>query len=105
MPEPENESAISIAEAARLPEYVLDGAAAAFTTVRSHMTRGVLTKAGSRVYLESWRRGGRVVTSRAAVARFHARLTHGGTPADQLTPSQTKHAHERADRRLAAAGI
>ena len=88
----DQEQAIRIAEAARHPLYRMNGKPAAYTTVRDHMLRGVLTKGGKCLHLEWRRRGAQYVTTNEAIVRFHERLTHG-LDADQPTPTEMKRAH------------
>lgn len=90
------EKPISLSKAAQIYDKHL-------STVHRWRLRGV-----NGIRLETWRIGGRRVTSRAALARFHARVTAAAD--GQPTPStESNKAREqwrqRVEAQLAAEGI
>jgi hypothetical protein len=103
------ENLISLAEAARsLPSSNrangLDPA-----TVWRWIKNGVRARDGSTVKLDAVRIGGRLVTSRQAIARFTDALNDQPTDAKKKpktrTPTKRRAASERAAQRLERAGV
>ena len=97
-----------------LPSYRGDAEHADKVTVFRHITKGARDRSGRIVKLEAARFGGMWLTSKAALARFMARLTGAteevsgnseSTAKNKPRPaSQRAKAAEAAGRRLAAAG-
>lgn len=72
---------LSLSRAARVcTELHLDGRPPSVAAMSRWASRGRLSVTGRRVRLRTWRVGGRLATSRAAVAEFLAALNNEATP-------------------------
>jgi hypothetical protein len=99
----ETETIITIGEACRA--FPPNGASDA--TVARWIQKGVKVKAlGIFVKLETFKSGGRRLTSREAIARFIAAQNADDVPADAaITPAQRRRQAQAAQRALQEAGL
>jgi hypothetical protein len=86
---PTGEKPMTFADvAARLPA-ARTGRPTDPNVVRRWMSRGIVGPAGSRVRLETWRIGGKIVTTLEAVARFFAAIQRPTPPDARSTATQS----------------
>ena len=89
------ESRLSLAKAAR-HERLHPG------TLWRWIRDGILDRAGSRIRLEHFRRGGRIYTSHEAIVRFYERLS--GDQGLEDVPTSVPRRHRQAEQRAREMG-
>lgn len=100
------ESILSLADAAKSLPLSPGGKPLAFTTLWRWHLKGVLGPNGERVKLEAAKLGGRLITSKEAIARFSAALSGAGQAQDLTrTPTARTRAADVAKKKLERLGI
>jgi hypothetical protein len=97
------EDLLDVTEAAKAPAFMRAGRPIHVATLWRYAARGVKSRSGERVKLETVRTPSGTRTSRQAIERFVERL-NAETLATAI-PGQVASAHVRATHSLAAAGL
>ena len=103
--DPTNEKPLTALEACRHPLLQRGDRPLNRSVLERWMAVGILApfSAGERVRLESYRFGGRRMTTVEAIRRFHTAV-NGADPC-KPNPHQIRREHDRADAELEAAGV
>jgi hypothetical protein len=98
-----NETPLDAREACRHRLFLRGGRPLDRSVLQRWWSQGIKGPGGKTVVLESYRQGGRRLTTAESISRFINVLN--GSPADVPSPSVVKQSHARAEAELDAIGI